>query len=200
MQAAWEGIQAGADVLGGEIRNSQYTHLNPAEHPWEPASTSGARYTIYGRSVVSSNMVYRAEAYRALGGMDESFTAYGGEDSELSMRASLAGLTFADQPGLVLYFRPTTQPGVLVSKVFQTGFNQSIAWYRYRDFYGDHWQLKNTVREFFSWVRQTPALLKRRYFKQVAHGYIIRSGALYGALWHRVKGWPEPLYGDFSKN
>lgn len=200
VQAAWDGIQAGADILGGEVRRSQYTHLNPAEHPWEKENISGVRYALYGQTVVSGNMVYRAQAYKTIGGMDESFSVYGGEDTELSMRASFAGLTFATQPGLVLYFRPTTEPRILASKVFQTGINRCLIWYRHQNFYGDHWKLGNTVKELLSWTVQAPSFLKNRAFKQVLHGYALRVGALTGAIRYKLKGWPEPIYGDFSEN
>jgi hypothetical protein len=50
------------------------------------------------RDVYTGNASLRAEVLREVGGFDESFTIYGNEDVELSVRLHRAGVTFSFDP------------------------------------------------------------------------------------------------------
>lgn len=55
------------------------------------------------RFVISAVMCCSAMLYRELGGFDESFTRYGGEDWELAFRAYNAGAVLAHEPSAVAW-------------------------------------------------------------------------------------------------
>ena len=198
VQAAWDGTQAGADILGGDIRISTHVSNNPANHTWELSSDSGARNTSFGRGVTSCNMVFRASAFKELGGFDESLPAYGGEDSELCIRASLAGFKFATQPGLVIYFTPTLNNKTLVKKVFNSGIAQAIVFHHHRSYYGEPWKPQKVLQEIFRWTKHL-ASQKNPPKKYIVRGYLVRFGTLWGSIRHTYTGWPEPRYFNFQK-
>ena len=55
------------------------------------------------RYVISAVMALPREAFTALGGFDESFVGYGGEDWEFAQRCWLAGLDLRHEPGAVAW-------------------------------------------------------------------------------------------------
>lgn len=192
VQAAWDGIQSGADILGGEIRSTFIKDKNPEDFSWEPTDFGGVRSTTFGFGVTSGNLVFRKEAYLKIGGFNESLPPYGGEDSEISFRASRNGLRAQTQPELILYFSPTRDSKTLLKKVFQAGVSQSLIWHLHQEHFGNHWKVTSGIREFAKWMVATPKNLKTGSVKTVLRGYAVRAGSLYGNIYYAIHGWPEP--------
>lgn len=192
VQSAWEGIQAGFDVLGGEIRSTQVKDKNPENFPWSPTNFGGVRSTTFGFGVTSGNLVFRKSAYLKIGGFNEALPPYGGEDSEISIRASQNHLQAHNQPGLILYFSPTLDTKILFKKIFQAGMAQSLIWYHHQDHFGAHWKITSGLKELLKWTAATPKNLKSSALKPILRGYAVRAGSLYGNIYYAIKGWPEP--------
>ncbi|WP_409366194.1 galactosyltransferase-related protein [Neomicrococcus aestuarii] len=71
--------------------------------------------------VPNCNCAFIREAFLYIGGFDESFAKYGREDSELSIRARLAGLRIIFYPPMQVKFSPTEKTLVLSRKLLQSG-------------------------------------------------------------------------------
>lgn len=199
VQAAWDGIHRGADILGGEIRVSQYVREAPESKPWNISPDSSIKTSEFGLSVTTCNMVLKAEKIKALGGFDESLPPYGAEDSEICLRASKQGFVFMHQPNLNIYFAPTKGRLKLLKKVFSSGKAQVLVFRHHQDLYGQQWTLLPNILSIFQWVVLTPKNLKTLSRKQVLRGYVVRSGAIWGIINYSLKGWPQPQKFDFRQ-
>lgn len=71
--------------------------------------------------VLGSNFAISREVFRSVGGFNADLGPYAAEDSDLSLRLQGAGNTIDAAPGMVVAFRRTRSPRVLVRKVFNTG-------------------------------------------------------------------------------
>jgi len=117
--------------------------------------------------VISANMGYRAEAWKAVGGMDESFPF--GEDVDLSWRTQLAGFPLASSPGAVDY-RLRADEKRLIRQQRQYGQGE----YFMRQKYPDRYSPLRVLGEYRIGLTETLRAFKHRgtprghHHKQVA--------------------------------
>ncbi len=67
-----------------------------------------------------SNMAFHRDVWTTLGGFDESF-AYGGDDLEFFVRASVAAIPFVWVDDAVVHYRLSPKPTALLRKVYRHG-------------------------------------------------------------------------------
>lgn len=89
----------------------------PGEEPLNPeVLTAASTWRVLG-----SNFAIRREVFDAVGGFDEALGPYAAEDTDLSLRLRSSGHVIASAPGMVVHFRRTRSPWLLLRKILNTG-------------------------------------------------------------------------------
>lgn len=90
-----------ASVVVGPLRLPDELRAGRRREPFERAARLGNRALWI--NATGANTSLPREAFDAVGGYDESFVAYGGEDPELALRLRRAGLRFRFEPAAWAY-------------------------------------------------------------------------------------------------
>lgn len=98
-------------------------------YEWLSTNPRGTRLNL-----ASLNLAIRREAWKQLGGFDETLVK--AEDTELSIRARLAGYVLHFEPEAIVTHRPDTarnQLGQVLRRAFESGYWTMGVFTRYRD-------------------------------------------------------------------
>ena len=133
--------------------------------------------------VLGSNFAIRREVFDAVGGFDEDLGPYAAEDTDLSLRLRAAGHVIAAAPAMVVRFRRTRSPRVLLRKILNTGRGEV----RIQAKLGTGMPtVCATVASLVAWpvaaVAQLRASPSRATLRPVGRDLVLRVGHLVGRL------------------
>lgn len=119
------------DVILGAIKNPPgYKRDSLHRYLYSRGRLTGAKETaIPGRYLTSNNFSVNREAFEKLGGFDESFTGWGGEDTDLGLRLESEGIVMRYAPEAVCYhYHIRTLDDVIneFERYGRTGYRQLI--------------------------------------------------------------------------
>ncbi|MEO5664388.1 MAG: glycosyltransferase [Nocardioides sp.] len=183
VQAAYTAAQQ-ADMVGGSLREL----LSPFRSDSPLIEGRAFTQASFGTAVLSCNFAASREGFLRIGGFDESLPPYGCEDVELSMRANEAGLSIAEAPMMLVYFRRTTRPRDVLRKTYHSAQAEAVVWHRHRDLYGARIRPQRLVWR----VMEIPVVLARgsrgaHSVKGLLRDAVTRVGNLVG-YWRFVRG------------
>ncbi|WP_106505837.1 glycosyltransferase [Brachybacterium timonense] len=120
------------DVAGGTLRE-----LRDPFDPKAPSVGYGAftRTAAGGFGVLTCNMVIRRETFLDVEGFSTQLPAYGGEDSEFSLRLGKSGARVGLAPAMVVFFRSTTDVRTALRKVYLGSKAEVIIWRMHPDLF-----------------------------------------------------------------
>ncbi len=113
----------GALKLPGVLRHGR------TREPFEQATHWGSR--VLWINATGANTSFPAEAFRAVGGYDESFVNYGGEDPDLALRLKNQGMQFRFAPKALAYHAERQLADNYLKKAYAAGQAQ---WRVYQKF------------------------------------------------------------------
>lgn len=88
------------------------------------SNDSKNRTTVAANHVVAMSFAIRKEDYERIGGFDERFVMYGGEDVEFGCRVIRSGLDARYEPNAISYhYEIKTSVSVFASKIYRASFN-----------------------------------------------------------------------------
>lgn len=160
------------EVVAGLVKPPGAAPLNPE------VLTTGFTWRVLG-----SNFAIRREVFEAIEGFDEELGPYAAEDTDLSLRLLEAGYVIASAPDMVVRFRRTRSPLVLIRKIFNTGRGEVVIQAKR----GGHMP---TVRDTLSSLLVWPISALARFRAQpatatlrpIARDLIVRLGHFVGRL------------------
>ena len=141
------------------------------------------------RSFYSGNTSLRAAVLREVGGFDESFTAYGNEDVELSLRLRAAGVSLRYDPDALAHQEYGKDLKALLDDAFGMGFTETLLARKHPDVFAES-RLATPNDHSRPWLATRAILLgmARRW---------PRSRSLvfaFGEVLERLGLWRQPLF------
>jgi GT2 family glycosyltransferase len=181
MTAMASALCRGSDVVGGYL---ELEALN--EHPGSPGHDGLADWIGFLPWAPGANLGFRAEVHSVLGGFDERYV-FGGEDTEFSWRAQLAGFRLSYVRDAVVHYRIRPDTRSLARQYYLYGRAVPRL---YRDFRNQGMKPSSPVQALRTCgylLLHAPELLsgperRRRWVKAVA----LRWGHLRGSIAERV--------------
>lgn len=188
VQAAWDAVRGGLDVVGGiNLR---------LEDPWRPDTErigGGVVHEPWGSTIQGCNFAVRSDLFFRLRGFDESLPAYGCEDIEFCVRASGAGARIGESEDMVLYFAETTGARAGLKKVASSAEAVVHVWARHPEVFPRFagagfraWQLAKCPADLALNARKLdgPRHIARLSVERVVHFRTALAG--------RLRGWATP--------
>lgn len=186
------------DVVTGTILQYQ----PPSDHS-EPQLFAGGHFnTVIGPAISGGNFAAKTETLRQIGGFDESFTRYGHEDSELSIRIHEQGGRVQWAPKMRLFYRNPRGARTLLRKNFRSGQAEVQQWMRHPDTFDRYWDDSFLLMQVVMWAPYyVGTFIKERRFSPRAalRDGVVRLGRLSGYLYFQRAGLPPARYGDWTR-
>ena len=141
------------------------------------------------RSFYSGNTSLRAEVLREVGGFDESFTAYGNEDVELSLRLRAAGVRLRYDPEALAYQEYGKDLTELLEDAFGMGFTETLLARKHPDVFAES-RLATPNDHSRAWLASRAILL--RLTRRLPRTRSLVSA--FGSALERLGLWRQPLF------
>jgi GT2 family glycosyltransferase len=167
-------------------RAARYVQAKFADH-LDHLSRPGHRFVA--RDFYSGNASLRAELLREVGAFDESFTPYGNEDVELSLRLAKAGVAFRYEPGAVAHQEYDKDLFGLARDTHEKGRTTVLLAQRHPDAFA-------ALRLARPWDGSRPWLAVRALLLGLTrrHASLARRVLSLASLLERLGLWRQPLF------
>lgn len=124
LRAAHAGLDA-YDVVGGPLRR--------LTQPFDPDAERLEYHAVSDDSLMTCSVALRRDVLERAGGFDETFSGYGREDHELSVRLWEAGARFGYVEDMEAYYRLETNQRVFIRKIYASSLADVKVWRRHPD-------------------------------------------------------------------
>lgn len=170
---------ASHDVAAGLVLPSGSAPLNPE------VLRSRATWRVLG-----SNFAIRRGVFEAVGGFDEDLGPYAAEDADLSLKLREAGYVIVSAPGMVVSFRRTRSPLLLLRKIVNTGRGEVLIQAKHG---GPMPTVSATLTSLVLWPVSAVAQMRGRpslgTLRPLGRDLVLRIGHLVGRIELARSGW-----------
>lgn len=140
LRGALDGLER-HDVVGGPLRR--------LHDPFDPDSPLLSYESIGPDGVMGGNIAMRIPAVAAVGGFDATFTTYGREDHEFSVRLLRSGADLGREEKMLLYYDLADSSWRFVRKIYDSARSDVQIWRRHPEDFpgrqGRSWVLRRLV-------------------------------------------------------
>lgn len=141
LRGALDGL-ARHDAVGGPLRRLL--------DPFDPDAPTIAFESVGPEGLMGNNVAMRMEIVQAIGGFDGSFTTYGREDFEFSVRLLRAGADLGRDDRVLLYYNLSDTSWTFVRKIFDSARSDVQIWRRHPEDFPDRQGRSYVVRRFLT--------------------------------------------------
>lgn len=113
------------DVVGGPLRR--------LTEPFDPGSARLPYTSIAGDSIMTCSVALRREILERAGGFDATFSGYGREDHELSVRLWKVGARFGHEEAMEAHYRLEPNQWTFTRKIYLSAIADTRVWRRHPD-------------------------------------------------------------------
>lgn len=138
LRAAHAGLDT-HDVVGGPLRR--------LTEPFDPDAERLEFHAVSDDSIMTCNAALRRDVLEKAGGFDGTFSGYGREDHELSVRLWKIGARFGYVEEMEAYYRLETDQRVFIRKVYSSCLADVQVWRRHPDVFPERQSRPYVLRE-----------------------------------------------------
>lgn len=138
LSSALRGL-ADHDVVGGPLRR--------LVEPFDPHSARLPYTSIADDSIMTCSVALRREVLERAGGFDATFSGYGREDHELSVRLWKVGARFGHEEGMEAHYRLEPNQWTFTRKIYLSAIADTRVWKRHPDVFPGRQSRGYVIRE-----------------------------------------------------